>query len=205
MSVTYKLQYVYNGTTYHDSWSVRRAIENAENKRFGPEPVIADDREAQTKARITFWAEHNVEYKETEIVIPDPDPSVQLEDARERKLNSLERWFDEYRQNKYTFLYSSLGFKANCNVTAFDNVGGLVDLVDDKTLVPSGVITFMDFEDAPHQLVKSQLQTLKNEISAAGSMAYEVKWTFRKQIKQATSIEQLDAIVFSIDPFSFNK
>lgn len=202
MSITYRYSYVYNGNTYGDSWSVRRAIENNENKRFGPEPSDPDH-EAQKQARVTFWAEHGVEYKEQEVVIPDPDPQELLESARERKLHSLETWFNNYRTSSKTFIISSLGFKANGNVTAFNNVAGLIGLASVKDFAPKGTIAFMDFEDQLHELTEENLVLLKNEISAAASMAYRAKWEYREKILAATSELELNEIVFEIQVFDF--
>lgn len=202
MSVTYRYSYVYNGNTYSDSWSVRRAIENNENKRFGPEPSDADH-EAQKQARVTFWAGHGVEYKEQEVIIPDPDPQEVLENARVSKLQSLESWFNSYRASNKTFIISSLGFKSNSNVTAFNNVDGLIGLASVKEFAPEGTIAFMDFEDKPHMLRHDDLVRLKNEISAAASMAYQVKWEYREKILAAKSEIELNEIVFEIQPFDF--
>lgn len=202
MSVTYRYQYLYNGQTYSDSWSVRHAIEQNENKRFGAEPSDPDH-QTQKQARIAFWAEHSVEYKEIEVIIPDPDPKELLEVARERKLRSLEAWFNNYRASSKTFIVSSFGFKANSNITAFNNVDGLIGLVTVKQFAPDGYITFMDFEDKPQQMSEQMLVTLKNEISAAASMAYQVKWTYREKILKAETEKQLEEIIFEIQPFDF--
>lgn len=202
MSVISRYSYVYNGNTYDDSWSVRRAIENNENKRFGPEPSDPDH-EAQKQARVTFWAEHGVEYKKQEVVIPDPDPQEMLESARERKLCSLESWFNSYRASNKTFIISSLGFKSNSNITAFNNVDGLIGLASVKEFAPEGTIAFMDFEDKPHMLRRDDLVLLKNEISAAASMAYQAKWEYREKILAAKSELELNEIVFEIQPFDF--
>lgn len=202
MSVTYRYSYVYNGHAYSDSWSVRRAIENNENKRFGPEPSDTDH-EAQKQARVTFWAGHGVEYKEQEVIIPDPDPQELLESARERKLRSLETWFNTLRASSKTFIISSLGFKANSNITAFNNVDGLIGLASVKEFAPEGTIAFMDFEDQPRMLTEENLILLKNEISAAASMAYQVKWEYREKILAAKSELELNEIVFEIQAFDF--
>ena len=202
-TTSYKPQYVYQEKTYFDSWSVRRAIEAAENRRFGSEPVNKEDHEAQTAARVEFWKTFGVTYSEQEIVTPDPDPAVVLKQTKTRKLNELESWFNKMRSSKDTHIVSSLGFGANSNETAIINVDGLLGLVEDPTYAPEGTLTFMDFDNSPQQLDKQQLTTLKNEIAAAGTASYNVKWQYRTQIEAAETKEDVEAIMFTMPVFSF--
>lgn len=67
-------KYVYAGETYVSAWAVKRAIEKAENKRFGPEP------EGTLEEKVAFWAEFGVTY--TEEADPEPTP----EEIAEKKL-----------------------------------------------------------------------------------------------------------------------
>ena len=124
-----------------------------------------------------------------------PEPSV--EDLRSVKLEKLESSFLEYRTSKTTFVESSLGFKANSNSTAYMDVDGLIGILEaqKESGQENPTVTFMDFDNAPHELTVENLKTLKNEISANGTRAYEVKWTLREQINSAKSKEELDAIV----------
>lgn len=202
-TTSYKPQYVYQEKTYFDSWSVRRAIEAAENRRFGSEPVNKEDHEAQTAARVEFWKTFGVTYSEQEIVTPDPDPAVVLKQTKTQKLNELESWFNKARSSKDTHIVSSLGFEANSNETAIINVDGLIDLAQDPKFAPEGTVTFMDFDNSPQQLNKDQLTTLKNEIAAAGSASYNVKWQYRTQIESAEDKDTLTKIVFVMPVFSF--
>lgn len=202
-TTSYKPQYVYKEKTYYDAWSVRRAIEAEENRRFGSEPVNKEDHEAQTAARVEFWKTFGVTYSEQEIVTPDPDPAVVLEQTKTQKLNELESWFNKMRASKDTHIVSSLGFEANSNETAIINVDGLLGLVEDPTYAPEGTLTFMDFDNTPQQLDKQQLTTLKNEIAAAGTASYNVKWQYRTQIEAAETKEDVEAIRFVMPVFSF--
>lgn len=202
-TTSYKVTYTYKEKDYPSSWSVRRAIEAEKNQRFGPEPSNAEDHEAQTKARVEFWAQFGVTYKEEEIVTPDPDPAQLLQQAKTQKLSSLEKWFDGIRASKNTHIVSSLNFTANSNETAIINVAGLIDLCDDKEYAPEGTVTFMDFDNQPQVLNKEQLQTLKNEIAAAGTASYQVKWQYRQQIELAEDAETVKKIVFIMPVFSF--
>lgn len=68
-------KYVYNGETYTSAWSVKRAIEKQERKRFGAEPTEGD--------LSAWWAQYGVTYTEE----PDPEPTAEqllAEAKRER-------------------------------------------------------------------------------------------------------------------------
>lgn len=203
MTTSYKPQYLYKDVTYDTQWKVRREIEASENRRFGPEPVIENDHEAQLHARIDFWQRLNVVYSELEVITPEPDPAQELQAAKTTKLNQLENWFNEIRTSKDTYIISSLGFKANSNETAVINLSGLIGLAQDVQYAPEGKLTFMDFDNQPQQLDKDQLTKLKNEISAAGSASYAVKWQYRTTIEGAEDIDTIEKVEFVMPVFTF--
>lgn len=128
-------------------------------------------------------------------VVAIPEPSIS--DLREAKLQALESAFLDYRTAKTTFVESSLGFKANSNSTAYMDVDGLIGILEaqKESGQENPTITFMDFDNMPHELTVEDLKTLKNEISANGTRAYGVKWALREQINAASSEEELDSIV----------
>ena len=55
---------------------------------------------------------------------------ISLAQAKQNKLDELETAFDSYRESKNTYINSSLGFKANANVTAYNNVDGLISQIE---------------------------------------------------------------------------
>lgn len=91
------------------------------------------------------------------------------------------------------YVKSSLGFTANADRIAKDNVQGLIEEVGD------GVVQFCDYYNQFHELNKSQLETLKSEINKNGQNLYAQKWVYRTQIESATDNEGLDAIVAAIN------
>lgn len=127
------------------------------------------------------------------------EPSI--EELRSAKLEMLEAWFLYYRTAKTTFVESSLGFKANSNSTAYMDVDGLIGILEAQKEIgqENPTVIFMDFENAPHELTVENMKTLKNEISANGTRAYEVKWALRDKINAAQSKEELDAVVINFD------
>ena len=123
-----------------------------------------------------------------------PEPS--LDDLKAHKLSQLESEFLDYRTSKNTWTQSSLGFKVNANSTAYMDVDGLVGLLNSRRVSgqENPTITFMDFDNLPHDLTQDQLVTIKNEISMNCTRAYAIKWDLRQKLQTASSKEELDGI-----------
>lgn len=62
-------------------------------------------------------------------------------------------------------------------------------------------VTFMDFDDTPHNLTAEQLETLALEISQNGTRAYGVKWAYRTALESAETVEEITEI--AIGGFDF--
>lgn len=90
-------------------------------------------------------------------------------------------------------LVSSLGFTADANRIAKDNVQGLIEEVGE------GTISFCDYYNQFHTLNKTQLETLKSEINQNGQNLYQQKWVYRTAIEQCTDNEGLDQVVTAIN------
>ena len=173
-------KFVYGGKEYASERAVRQAIFKQEKKVFG-KPETADQ-----------WAKLGVVYSEEERVIP-------LESLKSQKMNELEERFNEYRQSNEAFIESSLGFRANANITAFNNVSGLVAQLqyrqDNGEANPT--VGFMTFDDELVMLTLDGLKTLQVEISQNGSLVYGRKWEIRTAIEQAQNEETLNSIEIS--------
>ena len=134
----------------------------------------------------------------------DPMDDVNDDSLRARALSNLESSFTAYRNSPKTYINSSLGFKANANETAFANIDGCIAQAEAPsgamTTAEDGKITFMDFEDQPHELTADQLKTLKVEVAANGSRAYGVKWMYRQQIEAADRATLLKGFNFDFRP-----
>ena len=98
--------------------------------------------------------------------------------------------------SEHAHIVSSLGFTADANRIAKDNVQGLIEEVGE------GTIQFCDYHNQFHELNKTQLETLKSEINQNGQNLYQQKWVYRTQIEGATDNEGLDAVVAAIS-FSY--
>lgn len=157
-------------------------------------------------AQVHEYALANPDKVTQEVIEIEPEPT--LEQLKEQKLVLLENRFNRYRESSDTYLVSSLGFKANANITAFDNVSGLVAQLQHR--IENGEentqVGFMTFDDELVLMDLTQMKTLQVEISQNGSNIYSQKWALRQAIKAAEDKEVLDAIeiVFIHTDFSTN-
>lgn len=182
--------YKYQGIKYNSESQLRKAVWFKERKALPKRSTVEE------------WAKHGVELIITEPVATEPT----LEQMKSKKLSQLEANFNRYRESSDTYLVSSLGFKANANVTAFDNVSGLVAQLQHR--IENGEenpqVGFMTFDDELVQLSLAQMKTLQVEISQNGSNIYAQKWALRQAIQAAEDKDALDAIeiVFTHTDFS---
>ena len=177
-------QYIYNGETYRSEHEVRQAIWKNEYKIFGSPETVED------------WKSLGVTLEETPDPVSPTPHEPDLDELKQMKLGALDGAFEEYRQSSKTFLISSLGFKANANVTAFDNVSGLVARLQFKADKgeENPQVGFMTFDDELVMLGLDELKTLQVEISANGSNIYAQKWSIRQAIQTAKTKKSLASI-----------
>ena len=181
------IRYLYNDQKYTSLWSLRQAIWANEHKAYG-NPVTQEE---FNEIGINVTVE---EY--------DPLDEMDLEALRARCLSILEQQFTSYRNASTTYINSSLGFKANANITAYNNVDGiLLQAQMGASTLSEGKVAFMDFDNQVQMLDADQLKTLKLEISENGSRAYSVKWQYRTQIEAAQDRATLKGLMtFKFDP-----
>lgn len=181
-------RYLYNGQKYTSLWSLRQAIWTNEHKVYGNPTTQEDFQEIGLVVTVEEY---------------DPLDEMDLEALRARCLSLLETQFTQYRNASTTYINSSLGFKANANVTAYNNVDGVLlqAKMGASTLSEDGKVAFMDFDDQVQMLDATQLETLKLEISENGSRAYSLKWQYRSQIEAAaTNAELKNLMTFNFNP-----
>lgn len=187
-------KYKYEGQEYNSEWALRRAM-----------PYVSLPKELTDDILERFGIEK----------IEVPTPTTDLETARKTALSRLEQSFNLYSESKDSYITSSLGFKANCRYRAFMDVSGLIlqaknadELAKaayeqavaqaEDGEVPTApepqTVAFMDFDDTPHNLTASQLETLALEISQNGTRAYGVKWAYRTALESAESPEEITQI-----------
>lgn len=181
-------RYLYKDQKYTSLWSLRQSIWKKEHIVYGNPTTQEEFDEIGLKVTVENY---------------DPLDEMDLEQLRARCLSILEQQFTTYRNSSNTYINSSLGFKANANVTAYNNVDGVLlqAQMGAATLSEDGKVTFMDFDNNVQMLDADQLKTLKLEISENGSRAYGVKWQYRSQIMAAKDNATLkNLMVFNFNP-----
>lgn len=180
-------RYLYNSQKYTSLWSLRQAIWQNEHIAYGNPTTQEEFQEIGLNVTVEEY---------------DPLDEMNLEALRARCLSMLEQQFTSYRNASTTYINSSLGFKANANITAYNNVDGiLLQAEEGSGTLSDGKVAFMDFDNQVQMLDAEQLKTLKLEISENGSRAYGVKWQYRTQIEAAQDHATLKGLMtFKFDP-----
>lgn len=137
-----------------------------------------------------FWAKYGVSYTE------EQEP---IEFFKQQKSLVIKQAFLNWRNNNAT-LISSLGFKADSNERANTDISGLLMAYENNQ---DALITFRDADNEFHTLSYAELKVLQLEIIENGNFAYEQKWMFDSQVENATTKEELDAIVVKFEGKNF--
>lgn len=148
------------------------------------------------KPYVDLW-EHEKERIQQEIEEENNDfTTVQM-----RALSTLNQKFDSVSESAY--LISSLGFKADANRVAKDNVQGLIEEVG------NGTVSFCDYDNNFHTLDKVKLETLRSEINKNGQNLYAQKWQYRDALQKCETVDEVqnvvDSIGFNYTDFSTNE
>lgn len=183
-----KTIYKYHNIEYTSERKVRQAIWYKERKAL-PKITTAEG-----------WAKYGVEY----IVTPTPQPT--LEELKVRKQTQLESAYNAYREASSTYLTSSLGFRVNSNITAFNNVIGLIAKAEKEIADGNENPTFQfrDFDNQFQTVDLNALKTIQVEISDNGSASYLQKWNYEQQINACEDKESLDKIEIVFTPVDFS-
>ena len=124
-----------------------------------------------------------------------------FENRQKRALTQLNQDFEDVKERAY--IKSSLGFTSDADSTANENITGLLLTIGDNT------IQFCDYYNEFHELNKSQLTTLQNEIIQNAQNLYTQKWQYRTAIENAADNSSLDEAVsqinFTYADFSVNE
>lgn len=114
-----------------------------------------------------------------------------FENRQARALVQLNADFETVKERSH--IKSSLGFTADADQTANENVTGLL------VTIGSGTVQFCDYYNQFHELTKADLETLQNEIIQNAQNLYEQKWVYRTQIENCMNNEGLDAVLEAIN------
>lgn len=184
---TTKAQYKYNDKTYSTNWGVRQAIQENENKKFGPEPTDSDP-QIQLEKRVEFWAGHNVEYSEQPIDQQTLDQ--QLATAKTVKKNQITRDFDSQLQSSSQYITSSVGFDVNVNINSMMTIQALL-----ATTSEDQTINFRGYDNIDHQITYQELETINNEVNQWWIANFQKLWSAKQSINDATTVEQVNAVM----------
>lgn len=130
-------------------------------------------------------------------------PEKTVEEVRTEKKRALDSAFASWYEDGAT-LKSSLGFEADSDSRAMQDVNGLVTAAEAQATYSDSGLTFMDANNVGHQVNLEQLKTLQLEIIASGNAAYQEKWKLRDAIEKAKTKEELEGIEIAFHPVDFS-
>lgn len=132
-------------------------------------------------------------------------PEKTVEEVRTEKMRALDSAFTSWYEDGAT-LKSSLGFEADSDSRAMQDVNGLVTAAEAMAAAETAEtkLTFMDANNEGHQVGLAELKTLQLEIIQAGNAAYQEKWKLRDAIEKAKTKEELGKIVIAFHPVDFS-
>ena len=129
------------------------------------------------------------------------DPKKTLSELKSEKLSELTAIiskFDNQLVNNEMVIKSSLGFSINADLRSQNNLRGLITVGDEP-------VNFMTADNSVQSLSLEQLNDLLNECAQNVQHLYLLKWQYREQIKQAKTIEELNAIESKLTMGDFSK
>ena len=119
-------------------------------------------------------------------IVSQPEPS--LEELKSIKLEQLAQAQLEAEANAR--IQSSVGFEINAGERAGRDVSGLL-----VTTKETDTVQFCDYQNVLHPVTLSQLKVMQAEIIQNAQYIYAQKWAYRDAINEATTKDELDAIV----------
>lgn len=114
------------------------------------------------------------------------------------ELTSITSKFDNQLVNNEMIIKSSLGFEINADLRSQNNIRGLI-------AVGTEPVNFMTADNTLKSLSISELNTLLNECALNGQNLYLQKWSYKSQIENAKTAEDLNKIVFKFEMKDFSK
>lgn len=117
-------------------------------------------------------------------------PKKSLEELKEEKLKYLKDAFQNTRKTAHCMCF--LGFEIDANEEANTNITGLITVMkDDETTL------FRSYDNSFHEVSKSDLVTMRNNIIANSQFLYQMKWQMEIKIQEATTEEELNNLVWT--------
>ena len=149
--------------------------------------ITSEDYETKVKPYVDLWQVEKNRILEEQRKAEEEYNSV--ENVRARKLNELNSLFEQAETNGT--LESSVGFTIDANERANRDIDGLIDSLE---YTKEEKVMFCAADNTFHEVTLEQLKTMKMEVITYGQELYQKKWTYREQINNAQSKEELDKI-----------
>ena len=129
----------------------------------------------------------------------EPEKTLdELKSEKLSKLTAITSKFDDQLVNTNMIIKSSLGFSINADLRSQNNLRGLI-------AVGVEPVNFVTADNSIQSLNIEQLNILLNECTQNVQRLYLLKWQYREQIKQAKTVEELNAIEFNFTMKDFSK
>lgn len=122
----------------------------------------------------------------------------ELKASKFSELTSIASKFDNQLVNNEMIIKSSLGFSINADLRSQNNLRGLI-------AVGVEPVNFVTADNSVKSLSLEQLNVLLNECTQNVQHLYLLKWHYREQIKQAKTVNELNAIKFKFTMKDFSK
>ena len=129
------------------------------------------------------------------------EPEKTIDELKASKLSELTATtskFDNQLVNTDMIIKSSLGFSINADLRSQNNLRGLI-------AVGVSPVNFVTADNSVKSLSLEQLNTLLNECALNSQNLYLQKWSYKSQIEQAQTAEELNKIVFKFEMKDFSK
>ena len=149
--------------------------------------ITSEDYETKVKPYVDLWQVEKNRILEEQRKAEEEYNSV--ENVRARKLNELNSLFEQAETNGT--LESSVGFTIDATERSSRDINGLIDSLE---YTKEEKVMFCAADNTFHEVTLEQLKTMKMEVIQYGQELYQKKWTYREQINNAQSKEELDKI-----------
>lgn len=137
---------------------------------------------------------YKLTYKTMEEQLIDND--ITIEDYKQYKTNLILSSFENEFENGH-FMSASLGIEVDCRRSNSkndkQNVEGLISNMSRKSKTP---INYVGYSEIKTGITKTQLETLVAEMEDHVLGLYEKKWVLQTQIENATTIDDLNNIIW---------
>ena len=131
------------------------------------------------------------QWKLEEIVRTEEEEKAYLDKLKKNKLNELESSFLTAEKNGV--VKSSLGFDIDATERSNRDINGLIDVLESSSSESQSTM-FCAADNSFYEVTLDQLKIMKIEVIQYGQELYQKKWTYREQINNANTKEEIDAI-----------